>query len=134
MRKTTYISHCMLAYSTLQALIKETEKKSIWREESILEDDPLAHTIRVWMDNSRLPTSRYIHELIQSGVDDVQLSFKNIKMKLSRVHMYEAKNPQYSIHIIYTTKIGVNDLERVSWTRQRVSGYSLAVKKGPWNR
>ena len=110
----------------------------MWRERSGLEDDPLAHAIRIMMNN-RSPTFRYIHELIHSDVEEVQLSFENMKMKLSvsessRMHMYNAINPQYSVHNICTTKIRVNELERVSWTRLRVSGHSLAVEEGWWNR
>ncbi len=30
--------------------------------------------------------------------------------------------------------IGVNELERVSWTRLQISGHSLAVEEGRWNK
>lgn len=61
-----------------------------------------------------------------------------MKIKLSvsdssRVQMYNVINPLYIVHNIYTTKIRVNELERVSWTRLQVSGHSLAVK-GRWNK
>ena len=110
----------------------------MWRERSGLQDDPLAHALRLMMDN-RSPTSRYLHELVHSDVDEVQLAVQDMKMKLStsdssRIHMYNVINPRYSVHDIYITKIVVNEFERVSWTRLRIGGHSLAVEEGRWNR
>ncbi|MPC90304.1 hypothetical protein E2C01_085281 [Portunus trituberculatus] len=48
--------------------------------------------------------------------------------------MYNTINPHYSVHDIYTTKIGENEFDRVSWTRLRINGHSLAVEEGRWNR
>ncbi|MPC83297.1 hypothetical protein E2C01_078004 [Portunus trituberculatus] len=48
----------------------------------------------------------------------------------SRVHMYGTINPHYSVHDIYTTKIGVKESEHVSWTGLQISGHSLAVEEG----
>ena len=48
--------------------------------------------------------------------------------------MYNTINPTYTVHDIYKCNTKVNELERVSWTRLRVSGHSLAVEEGRWNR
>ena len=103
-----------------------------------MEDDPLAHAITVTL-NHNFPTSRYVHDLIHCNVDDVQLLFTNLKDKLrdlesGRIHMYNSVNPLYKVHDNYISSSKVNEAERVSWTRLRVSGHSLAVEEGRWNR
>ena len=46
---------------------------------------------------------------------------------------YLIRSPQDS-HEIYVTKTNINENHRISWTRMRVSGHSLAVEEGRWNR
>ena len=36
--------------------------------------------------------------------------------------------------LYYTDKVFVDELERVNWTRMRLSSHSLAVEVGRWNR
>ena len=72
-------------------------------------------------------------------MDELQLSIENMTDELrvkasSRVHMYNTVKPQFRVHDIYTTKHGVRELELVSWIRIRISGHSLAVEEGRWNR
>ena len=39
-----------------------------------------------------------------------------------------------SVHKIYSSINDVNDLERISWSKLRLSAHSLAVETGRWNR
>ena len=47
---------------------------------------------------------------------------------------YKQINSEFKVHAIYTDGLSVNELERISWTRMRVSAHSLAVETGRWNR
>ncbi|MPC73633.1 hypothetical protein E2C01_067968 [Portunus trituberculatus] len=59
---------------------------------------------------------------------------KDKLMYSSRVHMCGTINPHYSVHDIYTTKIGVNKSKHISCTDLRISRHSLALEEGRWNR
>ena len=52
----------------------------------------------------------------------------------SRCLVYKDINPSFLVHDIYKTKHVINEFHRVSFTRFRVSGHSLAVETGRWNR
>ena len=38
------------------------------------------------------------------------------------------------VHNIYNMKYMINELERMSWTKLRLSAHSLAIETGRWNR
>lgn len=76
---------------------------------------------------------------MRTDIDDVQIAMDNLKQKLlnsdsSRLQLYCVLNPNLETHNIYKTKNNINENHRVSWTRVRVSGHSLAVEEGRWNR
>lgn len=39
-----------------------------------------------------------------------------------------------SVYQIYKSKININERERISWTRFRVSAHFLAIEEVRWNR
>ena len=39
-----------------------------------------------------------------------------------------------NVHSVYHTKSGINELERISWSRMRLSAHSLVIETGRWNR
>ena len=43
-------------------------------------------------------------------------------------------NPTFTVHDIYKKRHAVNDIHRMSFTRFRVSGHTLAIETGRWNR
>ena len=101
-------------------------------------DDPLIHVIRI-MFNYNTTTSRFIHNLIDIDVDDIAVSLEKLKTQISasdsgRVLVYKGINPDLNVHPIYSSKVQVNELERVKWTKMRLSAHSLAVEVGRWNR
>ena len=48
----------------------------------------------------------------------------------SRCNVYIDVNPTMTVHDVYRVKHTVNDLHRISFTRFRVSGHSLAIETG----
>lgn len=142
-RKTTCNDLCLmeLGYPTLRSLILSKQRKffsSMWRERKDMCDDPLSHAIKITLSNNT-QTSRYVRDLINNNVHDVENAIENIKLKIissesNRVKLYNTINPDFSVHPIYMSKIKVNERERISWTRFRVSAHSLAIEEGRWNR
>lgn len=130
-----------LGYPPLKALVMARQRKffsNMWRERGTMLDDPLSHAIRIVLRNT-CPTSHYVRDLINKSTDDVQVAMEKIKVKVrlsesNRMSMYLSVNPGLSVHEIYKSKNKINEWERVSWTRFRVSAHSLAVEKGRWSR
>ena len=52
----------------------------------------------------------------------------------SKCIYYREFNPNFIVHDIYSVKTTVNELERISWTKLRLSAHSLAIETGRWNR
>ena len=50
------------------------------------------------------------------------------------MQFYKSINPDCHVHSVYNSRVKVNELERISWTRMRVSAHSLAIESGRWNR
>ena len=48
--------------------------------------------------------------------------------------MYNSVNPLYKVHDSYISSNKLSEVERVSWTRLRINGHSLAMEEGRWNR
>ena len=83
--------------------------------------------------------SRDIRDMTINNVNDVSVAIENLKTKTlssvsNRLIFYKLVNPELSIHEIYNRKTNVNEIERMSWTRLRLSSHSLAIEKGRWNR
>ena len=57
-----------------------------------------------------------------------------LKSDSSRFQLYCNSNPNLESYVIYTKEKNVKEAHRVSWTKIRVNGHSLAVEEGRWNR
>ena len=57
-----------------------------------------------------------------------------INSQSSKCIYYKEINPNMHIHDIYINKSTVNELERISWSKLRLSAHSLAIETGRWNR
>ena len=104
----------------------------------MLVDDPWVHTMKLVLATNT-PTSRFISELISQERDDIGEAVEIIKQSVlesnsSRRVTYVSLNPSFDVHDVYSKRRYVNDVHRVSFTRLRVSGHSLAVETGRWNR
>ena len=102
-------------------------------------DDPFAHAVNL-IRISNIPTSRLINNLIEIDVDDVGQSINNLYQKVltsesSKCMYYKEINPNLVVHGINSGKNStVNELERISWSKLRLSANSLAIETGRWNR
>ena len=142
-RKTTNNDVCMveLGIPPLRALVKAKQRiffSKMYSERNEMNDDPLMHAVRVVLDYNDA-MSRYINDLISCDTDDIADAIIKLKINVSnsvsnRLSFYKAINPELTTHDIYTKNVKVNEIERVSWTRLRVSAHSLAVERGRWNR
>ena len=102
-------------------------------------DDPLIHVLKTAMEYNDA-ISRFLTELTTNDRDDLLEAQQALRLKIrtsvsNRTAFYRLVNPELQVHELYTRKsIGVNELERISWTKLRLSAHSLAVEKGRWNR
>lgn len=142
-RKSTCNNLCLveLGYPPLKALVTSKQRKffsRMWDERSNMIDDPLIHAMSITLSQNT-PTSRHLNDLLNNDVDDIQVAIDEIKRTISessssRMHFYREINSNYNLHAIYTENTKVNEIERVSWTRMRLSAHSLAIESGRWNR
>ena len=111
----------------------------MWAEREGMFDDPFAHAMNL-IRNTNIPTARLINNLIEIDVDDVGQSINNLYQKVlssqsSKCMYYKEINPNLIVHGIYSGKNStVNELERMSWSKLRLSAHSLAIETGRWNR
>ena len=142
-RKTTRNDLCLLesGYPPLVSLVKAKQRKffrKMWIERHDMPDDPLIYVLNQCMYNNT-STSRLLHDFVNNDVDDVEKAFEDLKasvilMESPKAQLYRALNPQMSVHPVYAARPGVNELERISWSRLRLSAHSLAIEQGRWNR
>ena len=142
-RKSTCNNLCLveLGCPPLKALVLAKQRKffaKIWSERSGMLGDPLVHAINITL-SQRTSTARYLNDLLHNDVDDIELAMRDIKDNISaspssRLSFYKEINENYDVHSIYTESTRVNEIERVSWTRIRLSAHSLAIESGRWNR
>ena len=142
-RKTTCNDLCLLELGLppLRALVASKQRKyfsNTWYERRYLDDDPLVHSINTVLSYN-YHTARYVRDLLYNNINDVQIAMNNLKQKVlnsesSRYQLYCVLNPNLDIHDIYATRTKIVENHRISWTRIRVSGHSLAVEEGRWNR
>ena len=142
-RKTTNNDICLveLGMPPLRALVKAKQRKffnKMWLERKDLDNDPLMHAMRIVL-NYNDSISRYLTDLTSIYINDVAEAQHNLKTKIlnsdsNRLLFYKTININLTVHEIYSTNIKVNEIERISWTRLRLSAHSLAIEKGRWNR
>lgn len=142
-RKTTITSVCLLelGLAEFHSFVKSKQRKFLsqaWADRSDMVDDPLAYVMKLCFDNNT-PSSRYIRDIIDNDIDDIAQSLEKLKNEISmsdsnRILVYKSINPDLSVHPIYSSKVKVNELDRVKWSRMRLSSHSLAVEVGRWNR
>ena len=125
----------------LHSLVRASQRKffsQAWNERRGMIDDPLIHAVRVTRKNNN-SVSRYIRDMLENDMDDILISKEKLKADLAlslsnRMAVYRQINSELKVHAIYTDKVTVDELERVNWTRMRLSSHSLAVEVGRWNR
>ena len=142
-RKTTNNDICLveLGFTPLQALVKAKQRpffQKMWLERNAIVNDPLMHAIQVTLSYND-SMSRYLRDMTRNNINDIEEAQSVLKTKImnsnsNRLIFYKSINPIFDIHDIYTKNCNVNEIQRVSWTRLRLSAHSLAIEKGRWNR
>ena len=110
----------------------------MWIERRDTNDDPLGYMVNFVL-NSRFLTKNYLKELLESEINVVSEALNNLKQDIitsdsSKCRYYISINPDLKVHDIYNTKVRLNELERKSWTKFRLSAHSLEIETGRWNR
>ncbi len=128
-RKTTVNDLCLLesGFPPFCALVKAKQRKfflKLWPERREMIDDPLSLVIGMTLGyNCNL--SRYVRDLFDNNVDDVQAAVNELKEKVrasssSRYVLYCALNPSLCVHEIYKIKkYDIKEIERISWSKSR---------------
>lgn len=142
-RKTTCNDMCYIesGYPPLKDLVRSRQRKfftKVWRERSVMNDDPLMLVIHKVLD-TRYTTRTYVHGLIFNNLDDIILTTESLKNDIlrsesSRRMTYREINPGLSVHEVYRVRDSIPERERMSFTQFRLSAHSLAVETGRWNR
>ena len=142
-RKTTNTNLCMieLGFPPLKSLVKQRQRKffkSMWADRRNMVDDPLNFMLGVTL-SSNTPVSKYVKDLLDNEVNDTSEAMNNIIQNVSnssssKCVYYKSINPNMQVHNIYNMKYNINELERISWTKLRLSAHSLAIETGRWNR
>ncbi len=141
-RTTPNIVWCAeLGYPTLVDWIQHKQHKfyhEMWSERMNMFDDPLIFAIRSSFAMNT-PAGKLIAQMVHTAVPHKCTLLRNVHDAIShsvasRCLVYKMMNPDLAVHDIYTTRHTINDIHRVSFTRFRVSGHSLAVETGRWNR
>ena len=70
----------------------------------------------------------------QSTQQDISIVDKLRTLDSSKVRTYKEINPELSVHPVYTSKDYINERERLSFTRFRLSSHHLKIETGRWAR
>lgn len=142
-RKTTsnLVCYAEVGYPALPDYIRVRQHTffyKMWQERCGMQDDPLVFAIKV-ASESNTPTGKLINEIIRGERQSMATMMEKVYSAISnsnssRCVIYKELNPDFRVHDIYRTKHNINELHRTSFTRLRVSGHSLAVETGRWNR
>ena len=130
-----------LGLPPVSAFVKAKQRKffnKMWNERLNMIDDPLIHAMKITCNYNDY-ISRYIKDCIDNDIDEIENAKNTVKLRIrnslsNRIVFYKSINPELSVHDIYTKNTKVNEIERISWTRLRLSAHSLAVEKGRWSR
>lgn len=142
-RKTTpnIVCYAELGYPTLPDLVRLRQHKflnNMWMERHNMHDDPLNFTMnKVISLNTNV--GKIVETMTRSDVPSMSSLIDNVHVAIrtangSRCNVYKEINPDLGVHSIYKDKHAINDLQRISFTRFRLSGHSLAIETGRWNR
>lgn len=126
---------------SLEELVQQKQHKffdRMWRERRKLDDDPLTLVVKM-VRETNAAAARLINNFLSSTVPTYDDILNIVRDKLrneftSRCVVYKEINPELDVHDIYKHKHTINEFQRISFTRFRVSGHSLAIETGRWNR
>ena len=142
-RRTTANDLCLieLGLPSLSGYVKDAQFKFLKRILAArigMDDDPFMFAYKL-CDGANTPCARYIRKLINSPGNFVADDIDTIKNRIrasqrTKFKTYLELNPELSVHSMYSCSPYVNDLQRTSVTRIRLSSHNLAVETGRWAR
>ena len=142
-RKTTPNDVCYAeaGYPSLPDLIRFKQHKfysNMLAERSNMIDDPLVFAIDIARRRNTV-MSRTIGGFRDTNVPEMRTLINNVHARIrassgSRCIVYCSLNPDFAVHSIYKERHTVNDRHRIAFTQFRVSGHSLCIESGRWNR
>lgn len=143
-RRSTCNDVCYVesGYPPLGELVRHKQHKffrTMWRERSGLDDDPLMFIIGL-VTNANTVTGRCVRGFLlhdPGKLDGVRHDLIDgiINSNSSRRITYKNLiSNDFSIHHVYSNKHTINEMHRMSFTKFRVSGHHLACETGRWNR
>ena len=135
------VCYAEAGYPSLPDLIKFKQHnffRNMWLERSGMQDDPLSFAIRT-VANTNTHTGKLVQNFIANQPPVPTSLVTNVHSLIansdsSRCLVYKEINPDFLVHDVYRSRHTINEHHRIEFTRFRVSGHSLAVETGRWNR
>lgn len=142
-RKSTPNDVCYaeLGYPSLPELVKLRQHKFYTKAvvgRMSLVDDPLMYCMGI-VAGANTALSRSLNDFVRSNVPNMSdvMAMVHERISLSngsRCIVYRSINPEFKVHGVYKDRHTVNDRHWMAFTRLRVSGHSLSIETGRWNR
>ena len=142
-RKNTASDICYAeaGYPSLPDLVRYKQHKffySMWEERQGMIDDPLRFAIEATAQ-SNTPVGKIVHDMINIQIPQWNTLMVNVQQKITRSHSsrfvtYKDINPPLTVHPVYTVRHTIKEHHRKAFTQFRVSGHSLCIETGRWNR
>lgn len=142
-RKSTCNDVCYVesGYLPLPDIVRNKQHKFVhvmWQERSQLVDDPLVYVLNLAV-NTNTVTGRNVNHMITQNVPELSIAMQDVKDNLtnstsSRRVTYMTINSDLELHYVYKERHTINETHRLSFTKLRTSGHSLACETGRWNR
>ena len=103
-----------------------------------MNDDPFT-LVDTTINIMNTPVAKIVKRYTRDDVSDMSLLIRNVHRAIlssdtPRCNVYKDINPTMKVHDVYKVRHTINDLDRISFTRFRVSGHSLAIETGRRNR
>lgn len=135
------VCYAELGYPTLPDIIMYRQHKfyyNMWLERHDLIDDPLSFAIRTAIILNTT-AGKLVSRMTRGNIPHLSTLVRNLQQRHCRVHTsrcttYRAINSNFVTQNVYNERRKVNDRHRIFITRFRVSGHTLAIQMGRWNR
>lgn len=121
---------------SLEELVKKRTSAFIKKE---LNSDRTADTplIKIYKicEGKRTKGFKYLNSLLNPSLQQLVPLREKFKTELgSKAVAYRKINPELSVHEAYTTKLYINERERLEFTRFRLCSHHLKIETGRWAR
>ncbi len=110
----------------------------MWLERGNMDDDPFMFALN-FASQAATPISHILRDFVNlesPNKNDLMASVHQaiVSSTGSRCVVYRSLNPGLVVHKVYRDRHALNDRLRMAFTNFRVSGHSLGIETGRWNR